>query len=61
MRPADRKYLKSHEWVKIDDDIVVIGISDFAVKQLSDNLGALQNTEFEKEELNEIEQILKQS
>ncbi len=36
MRPSDRKYLKSHEWAKIEGDFVVIGISDFAVNQLSD-------------------------
>ncbi|MEZ6194229.1 MAG: glycine cleavage system protein GcvH [Planctomycetota bacterium] len=36
MRPDDRKYLKSHEWVKVDGDIAWIGISDYAVGHLSD-------------------------
>ena len=36
MRPNDRKYLKSHEWCKIDKDIATIGISDHAVAHLSD-------------------------
>lgn len=36
MRPNDRKYLKSHEWCKIDNGIATIGISDFAVAHLSD-------------------------
>jgi glycine cleavage system H lipoate-binding protein len=36
MRPNDRKYLKSHEWMKRDGDTALIGISDFAVSQLSD-------------------------
>ena len=36
MRPTDRKYLESHEWCKIDGDTATIGISDFAVAQLSD-------------------------
>lgn len=26
----DRKYAKSHEWVKVDGDIATIGISEFA-------------------------------
>lgn len=36
MRPDDRKYLKSHEWCKVDDGIAVLGITDFAVAHLSD-------------------------
>ena len=36
MRPADRKYLKSHEWCKIENGIATIGITDFAVSHLSD-------------------------
>lgn len=35
MRPDDRKYLESHEWAKLDSDTVIIGITDFAVEQLS--------------------------
>lgn len=36
MRPTDRKYLKSHEWCKIENGIATIGISDHAVSHLSD-------------------------
>lgn len=36
MRPDDRKYLKSHEWAKVDGDVATVGISDFAVEHLSD-------------------------
>ncbi|MFT7516276.1 MAG: glycine cleavage system H protein [Myxococcota bacterium] len=36
MRPNDRSYLDSHEWAKLDGDIVTIGISDFAVEQLGE-------------------------
>lgn len=36
MRPNDRKYLKSHEWCKIDGEVATLGITDFAVSQLSD-------------------------
>lgn len=35
MRPDDRRYLDSHEWAKLDGDIVVVGITDFAVEELS--------------------------
>ncbi|MHC4380340.1 MAG: glycine cleavage system protein GcvH [Planctomycetota bacterium] len=36
MRPDDRSYLDSHEWAKLDGDIVTIGITDFAVEQLGE-------------------------
>ncbi len=34
--PADRKYMKSDEWVKIDGDSATIGISDYAQDQMND-------------------------
>ncbi len=34
--PKDLKYQKTDEWVKIEDDIAVIGISDYAQDALSD-------------------------
>ncbi len=34
--PADRKYLSSHEWHQIQGDIVTIGITKFAIDELSD-------------------------
>jgi len=34
--PADRRYLDSHEWHKAEGDTVTIGISQFAVDELSD-------------------------
>ncbi len=42
MRPDDRKYTKTHEWVKLDGQTVTIGITDFAVQELcSGNEGDL--------------------
>jgi glycine cleavage system H protein len=42
MRPNDRKYTKTHEWVKLSGDDVLIGITDFAVQELcSGNEGDL--------------------
>jgi len=35
MRPDDRKYFESHEWIKPDKDTMLIGITDFAVQSLS--------------------------
>jgi glycine cleavage system H protein len=34
--PLDLKYTKDHEWVKIENDILVIGITDFAQGELGD-------------------------
>ncbi|MCB0473076.1 MAG: glycine cleavage system protein GcvH [Flavobacteriaceae bacterium] len=34
--PSDLKYTKDHEWVKIDGDIAIIGITDFAQSELGD-------------------------
>ncbi len=34
--PADLKYTKDHEWVKVDGDIATIGITDFAQGELGD-------------------------
>ena len=42
MRPDDRQYLPSHEWIKMDAQIATIGITDFAVNELcSGNEGDL--------------------
>ena len=34
--PAELKYSKSHEWVKMDGDAAVVGITDFAQDALGD-------------------------
>lgn len=34
--PSDLKYTKDHEWVKIDNDIATVGITDFAQGELGD-------------------------
>jgi len=34
--PAELKYTKDHEWVKIDGDTATVGITDFAQKELGD-------------------------
>jgi len=34
--PDGLKYTKDHEWVKIDGDVAIIGITDFAQSELGD-------------------------
>ena len=34
--PAELKYSRDHEWLRMDDGIAVIGISDFAQSELGD-------------------------
>ena len=34
--PAELKYTKDHEWVKIEGDVAIVGITDFAQSELGD-------------------------
>ncbi len=34
--PAELKYTKDHEWVRIEGDIAQVGITDFAQRELGD-------------------------
>ena len=34
--PSDLLYSNDHEWVKLDDEIATIGITDFAQRELGD-------------------------
>ncbi len=34
--PAELKYTKDHEWIKMEGDVAVIGITDFAQDALGD-------------------------
>jgi glycine cleavage system H protein len=34
--PAELKYTKDHEWVKIEGDTATVGITDFAQRELGD-------------------------
>ncbi|MBT8309561.1 MAG: glycine cleavage system protein GcvH [Flavobacteriaceae bacterium] len=34
--PEELKYTKDHEWIKIDGDIAIVGITDFAQGELGD-------------------------
>jgi glycine cleavage system H protein len=34
--PENLKYTKDHEWAQVDDDVVTIGITDYAQSELGD-------------------------
>jgi len=55
------KYSKTHEWVKIENDIVTIGISDYAQDQLGDivfiELPEVGNSVTANEEFGSIESV----
>ena len=36
MDPVNLKFSTTHEWVQLDGDVATVGISDFAVRQLTD-------------------------
>jgi glycine cleavage system H protein len=59
--PDDRKYSKEHEWLKIDGDAAVIGITDYAQDQLGDvvyvDLPAVGATIVQFEKMGEIESV----
>lgn len=52
--PSDLKYTKDHEWIKIDGDTALVGITDFAQGELGDIVFVDIDTEgqsIEKEEV----------
>jgi len=61
MSPENLKFAKTHEWVAVDGEIVTIGISDFAVKELTDvvhmELPAVGKTFSAGHEMGEIESV----
>jgi glycine cleavage system H protein len=34
--PAELRYTKEHEWIKVDGDVAIVGITDFAQGELGD-------------------------
>ncbi len=36
MYPDDYRYTTEHEWVRVEDDLAVIGVTDFAQKELGE-------------------------
>lgn len=52
--PADLKYTKDHEWVKVDGDVATVGITDFAQGELGDIVYVEIETEGETIDANEV-------
>jgi glycine cleavage system H protein len=52
--PADLKYTKDHEWIKIEGDIATIGITDFAQSELGDIVYVEIETEGETLDAEEV-------
>ena len=59
--PAELKYTKDHEWMVMDGDVAVIGISDFAQDALGDvvfiNLPEVGDTVTAGESFGDVESV----
>ena len=59
--PTDLKYTKDHEWIKIENDIATIGITDFAQGELGDivyvDVDTLEDTVEEGEVFGSVEAV----
>ena len=59
--PVDLKYSKSHEWIRYEDGVAVIGISDFAQDALGDvvfvNLPAVGDDVTAGESFGDVESV----
>jgi glycine cleavage system H protein len=59
--PADLKYTKEHEWVRLDGDMGMVGITDYAQDQLGDivfvELPAADEAVKQMEKFGEIESV----
>ena len=52
--PAELKYTKDHEWIRVEGDEAVIGITDFAQRELGDIVFVDINTVGEEVAANEV-------
>lgn len=52
--PANLKYSKDHEWVKVDGNVATVGITDFAQSELGDIVFVDIQTEGEELGANEV-------
>ena len=52
--PANLKYTKDHEWIRVEGDEAVIGITDFAQSELGDIVFVEIETEGEELEQEEV-------
>lgn len=52
--PADLKYTKDHEWVKVEGDTATIGVTDYAQSELGDIVYVEIETEGDELDLEEV-------
>ena len=52
--PADLKYTKDHEWVRVEGDTAIVGVTDFAQKELGDIVYVEIETEGEEIDAEEV-------
>lgn len=52
--PQDLKYTKDHEWVRVEGDVVTIGVTDFAQGELGDVVFVEIETEGENLDVEEV-------
>ncbi|MDC0303394.1 glycine cleavage system protein GcvH [Flavobacteriales bacterium] len=52
--PAELKYTKEHEWIKIDGDMATVGITDYAQGELGDIVYVEIETESESLDADEV-------
>jgi glycine cleavage system H protein len=52
--PANLKYSNDHEWVRVEDNVAVVGITDFAQSQLGDIVFVDIQTEGETLSIGEV-------
>ena len=59
--PTDRRYTKEHEWVRVEDNMGTVGITDYAQDQLGDivyvDLPSVGTQVKQLEKLGEIESV----
>ncbi len=52
--PQDLRYSKDHEWVRVEGDVAVVGITDFAQSELGDIVFVEVETEDETLEVDAV-------
>ena len=52
--PEDLKYTKDHEWVRVEGESIVVGVTDFAQKELGDIVYVDVDTEGDTIEIEEV-------
>ena len=59
--PTELRYSKTHEWVKLEDGVAVVGLTDHAQSQLGDlvfvNLPVVGDEVFAEEAMGDVESV----